>query len=153
MAPIQAARECKRVVAALVTEGDRVLLCQRREDQNHPLAWELPGGKIETGEGPEQALARELGEELAVEVAVGPIWDVRFHAYPDFDVLLLFYVCRLLPNQTPTCIEVRDLRWVTAAQALEMQLLPADRPLFVRLARDGLPRFVATGATPSASLD
>src|ERR1044071_5108457 len=92
-------RPRKLVVAGLLARDGRVLVTQRRADQALPLQWELPGGKVEPGEAPVAALARELREELGVETAVGRIWDVLFHAYPEFDLVMLVYACRLLPGE------------------------------------------------------
>jgi len=128
-------RPRKLVVAALVVSGGAVLLTQRREDQDLPLYWEFPGGKVEPGEAPEAALARELREELDVEAAVGRIWDVLFHAYPGYDVYMLVYHCTLAGEPRP--VEVRDLAWVPAARLGEYLILPADAPLVARLAGGG----------------
>ena len=68
-----------------------MLLSQRRADQSFPLQWELPGGKIEPGESPPDALAREIAEELDCGIEVGAIYDVLFHAYEDFDLYMLVY--------------------------------------------------------------
>ena len=65
-------KSVRYVVAALILRGDQVLICQRRPDQPMALQWEFPGGKIEPGEGPEAALARELNEELGITATIGP---------------------------------------------------------------------------------
>jgi 8-oxo-dGTP diphosphatase len=136
-------RTRKLVVAGLIigdgADAGRILISQRRADQAHPLGWEFPGGKIEAGESPELALGRELAEELGVEVRIGRIWDVLFHAYPDFDVLMLVYPCRLAPAQTVRAVEVAAFAWVTPAQLADHAILPADAPLVARLQREGLP--------------
>src|SRR5678815_677253 len=113
------ARARKLVVAGLVIgEGDRVLITQRRADQALPLQWEFPGGKVEPGEAPVDALVRELREEIGVTVAVGRIWDVLFHAYPAFDLVMLVYLCRIVDGSAgaaePRAVEVADLAWVPA---------------------------------------
>ncbi|HKE16110.1 MAG TPA: (deoxy)nucleoside triphosphate pyrophosphohydrolase [Kofleriaceae bacterium] len=132
----------KLVVAALCGTGDgRVLLTRRRPDQPLPDQWELPGGKIEPGEAPVEALVRELVEELGARVEVGPIWDVLHHRYPDGAVLMLVYACRLLPGESPRCIEVADLAWVTPAELDRYDVLAADRPLLDRLRDEGPPSF------------
>jgi 8-oxo-dGTP diphosphatase len=133
-------RHRKLVVAGLIIGDDRrVLITQRRADQPLPLQWEFPGGKVEMGESPVAALVRELGEEIGVRVAVGAIWDVLFHAYPAFDLVMLVYSCRILDGEAPRPVEVADLRWVEAPQLPEWDILPADRPLVDRLVAEGPP--------------
>jgi len=135
-------RARKLVVAGLIIGDDRrVLITQRRADQALPLQWELPGGKVEPGEDPVVALARELREELGVTARVGRIWDVLFHAYPAFDLVMLVYACRLAPGETPRTVEVADLAWVATADLPgAWDILPADRPLIDRLVAEGPPR-------------
>jgi 8-oxo-dGTP diphosphatase len=128
------------VVAALVGDGDgRVLITRRRPDQPLPDQWEFPGGKIEPGESPAHALARELAEEIGVRVEVGTIWDVLHHQYPAYEVLMLVYPCRLAVASTPRCIQVADLAWARPDELDRYDILPADRPLIDRLVREGLP--------------
>jgi 8-oxo-dGTP diphosphatase len=131
-------RDRKLVVAGLVVREGRVLISQRRADQSLPLQWELPGGKVEPGEAPVAAVARELREELGIEVAVGRIWDVLFHAYPAFDLVMLVYTCRLVAGE-PRPVEVADLAWATPGELPGFDILPADRPLVDRLVAEGLP--------------
>ena len=130
-------RTRKVVVAGLVVDRDRVLITQRRADQPLPLQWELPGGKIEAGESPEIALARELREELGVGVEIHRVWDVLFHAYPDYDVLMLVYRCRIVDGE-PACVEVADLAWCLPAELSGYDILPADAPLIRRLVDEGV---------------
>jgi 8-oxo-dGTP diphosphatase len=135
-------RARKLVVAGLIIGDDRrVLITQRRADQALPLQWEFPGGKVEPGEAPTAALARELNEELGITVTVGRIWDVLFHAYPEFDLVMLVYTCRLAPGSpAPRAVEVADLAWVeTSALPGAWDILPADRPLIDRLVDEGPP--------------
>lgn len=99
---------------------------------------EFPGGKVEPGESPEAALVRELKEEIGVTVAVGLIWDVLFHPYPEFDLVMLVYACQIVGGE-PAAIEVHDLAWVVPAQLGEWDILIADRPLVDRLVREGPP--------------
>lgn len=133
-------RARKLVVAGLITTTDGlVLVTQRRADQSLPLKWELPGGKIEAGEAPEQALARELVEEIGVRVRIGRIWDVLFHAYEAFDLIMLVYPCRLLPGEDVRCLEVEDFAWCQVHELGRYDILPADRPLIERLEEEGTP--------------
>jgi 8-oxo-dGTP diphosphatase len=139
-------RARKLVVAGLVVdERGRVLLTQRREDQSLPLQWELPGGKVEPGEAPVAALARELTEEIGVAVEVGPVWDVLFHAYPEFDLVMLVYRCRIPDGQVPWCREVRDLAWSPIEELGSRDVVMADRPLLLRLHREGAPAWQSPG--------
>jgi len=126
------------VVAGLIVGDDgRILITQRRPEQALGGKWEFPGGKVEPGEAPVAALARELREELGVAAEVGRIWDVLFHAYPEFDLVMLVYVCRI--NGAPRAIEVADLAWVAVRDLAAWDILPADRPLVERLRVEGVP--------------
>jgi 8-oxo-dGTP diphosphatase len=137
----QEARPRKLVVAGLVVGADgRILITQRRADQALPLQWEFPGGKVEPGEAPVAALARELAEEIGARVVVGRIWDVLFHAYPAFDLVMLVYVCRIVDGDEPRAVEVADLVWVAREDLGAWDILPADRPLVDRLVAEGPPQ-------------
>ncbi len=131
-------RDRKLVVAGVVVRDHQVLISQRRADQALPLQWEFPGGKVEPGEAPVAALVRELAEELGITVEVGRIWDVLFHAYPAFDLVMLVYACRIVDGE-PRAVEVADLAWAAPEALSEWDILPADRPLIERLVREGLP--------------
>ncbi len=134
-------RDRKLVVAGLILGDGQVLITQRRADQALPLQWEFPGGKVEPGEAPVAALVRELREEIGVEVAVGRIWDVLFHAYPAFDLVMLVYACRIVAGE-PRAVEVADVRWLPPGELPAWDILPADRPLVERLVAEGLPELL-----------
>ena len=104
------------VVAALLWQDGRVLLSRRRVDQAMPHLWEFPGGKVEAGESPEDALAREVQEELGCQVTVG-------------------YACRLVSG-VPRAVAVAEIDWVKPADLPARDLLPADFPLARRLAQE-----------------
>lgn len=113
------------VAAAVVIEGGRVLLTRRPGGTHLAGHWEFPGGKLEPDESPEEALARELREEIGVEVEVGEVLDVTFWRYPSKSVLLLFYRTRITGG------ELRDLQvaghvWATAAALDSYTFPPAD---------------------------
>lgn len=134
-------RARKLVVAGLIVADDgRVLITRRMDDQPMGGRWEFPGGKLEPGEAPTAGLARELREELDVEVTVGRAWDVLHHAYPEFDLLMIVYACRLAPGATPRAVEVADLAWCHPAELAGYPILPADAPLVQRLVAEGPPR-------------
>mgnify|MGYP000131391383 CR=1 FL=1 len=137
-APATTVRSRKLVVAGLLREpgSGAVLLSQRRADQAMPLQWELPGGKVEPGEDPAVALRRELHEELDLDAEVGSVYDVVFHRYPEFDLVMLVYHCQFPSTQKPVAREVAQVRWVAPAQLLELPVLPADIPLMQRLQRE-----------------
>lgn len=120
------------VTAALIRQGDKILLTQRPLDKPHGGYWEFPGGKIEPGESPAQALTRELSEELALDVQVGAIADALYHRYEWGPVLILVYHC-IIFSGTPRNIEVEDHRWVPLEDLTLYKVLPADRPLLERL--------------------
>jgi 8-oxo-dGTP diphosphatase len=120
------------VVAALARRGDEVLLTRRRADQPHGGQWEFPGGKMEPGESPSEALVRELREELGVEVEVDRVYDVIFHRYPRFDVLMMLYECRIVSGE-PRAVEVAEVAWVGRQALGRYDILPADLPLVARL--------------------
>ena len=100
------------VVAAVTLRDGKVMICQRRPEAHNGLKWEFPGGKIEAGESPEAALARELREELAIEARVGRVCDAVYYRYPDRDVLVLFYLCEIVSGE-PRTVDCNDIRWVT----------------------------------------
>lgn len=113
------------VAAAVVERGGRVMLCQRLPDAHNALKWEFPGGKLEPGEGPEAALARELEEELGIEVAVGRVRDAVFHQYPDRDVLVLFYGCEILRGE-PGTVECNAIAWAEPEEMSDYDFAGAD---------------------------
>jgi 8-oxo-dGTP diphosphatase len=111
----------------VIVAGGRVLLTQRRSGTHLAGAWELPGGKVEPGEDPRDALKRELCEEIGVTVEVGDIVEVTFHRYPAKDMLLLFYEATLAPESPePRAIEVAAVRWAAAADLRDELFPPAD---------------------------
>ncbi len=120
------------VASALIAEGGRILVSQRRENDDQGLLWEFPGGKVEEGEEPRQALQRELREELGIEGKAGSIFDASYYAYPKYPVLLLVYHCQIKEG-TPRPLGCRDLRWVTLSEMGELAMPLADEPIRRRL--------------------
>ena len=121
------------VVAALVEQEGRILLSQRRADQSFPLAWEFPGGKVEPGEAPAAALRREVEEELGCMVRVDEIAEVVFHAYADFDLVMLVYHATVVAG-TPSAVEVEAIAWVLPRELAALNMPPADVPFARALA-------------------
>jgi len=106
------------VAAGVIVEEGRVLLSQRKRGAHLEGVWELPGGKVEDGEDPRDALRRELVEELGIDVRVGEIVDVTFHRYVDAGrtVLLLFFEAERLPGSAdPRALDVAAFEWADAS--------------------------------------
>jgi len=117
------------VSAGVVIEGGRVLLTQRKSGTHLAGAWEFPGGKVEAGEDPRDALARELKEELGIDTTVGEIVDVAFHRYDEADkaVLLLFFeAIRTATSNEPAPLDVADFTWAAADALDPSRFPPAD---------------------------
>ena len=121
------------VVAALIEREGQILLSRRRPDQALPNCWEFPGGKVEPGEDPVAALAREISEELGCEIAVGPIYEVVFHRYELFDLLMLVYRAQITQG-VPVARQVAAVQWFTPEEIPSLDLPAADVPLALRLA-------------------
>ena len=122
------------VACALIDRDNRVLLAQRPENKSMPDYWEFPGGKIEAGETPEQALLRELREELGIETEHSCLAPFGFtsHAYEDFHLLMPLYICRVWQGSVRGC-EGQALRWVAPQSLSSFLTLPADRFLIAQL--------------------
>ena len=115
------------VAAGVLIEDGRVLLTQRKAGTHLAGTWELPGGKIEPGEDPRDALMRELREELGIEVVVLAPMEVTSFAYPEKHVLLLFFeVRRAEGSPAPRAIDVADLRWAGPEDLDTLEFPPAD---------------------------
>ena len=138
------------VVAGALARDGRLLLTRRPDGDPLEGFWELPGGKVEPGETPEAALDREWREELGVRVEEAEPWTFASGAPNGRHVTLLVFLVRTSAGQ-PAPLGVAEVRWTTPAEAALLPLLPADRPLVERLARDGNGRFASTeapGTTP-----
>jgi 8-oxo-dGTP diphosphatase len=124
----------KRVVAAIILNKDRILVCQRTRHQPMPLKWEFPGGKIEEGEQPRDALRRELEEELGIEATIGNEVVRIQHEYAGGGAVeLRFFDVRDYQGEIENRI-FRDVRWATRKELLELDFLEADRGLVKDLA-------------------
>ena len=132
--PKPAGPALRLVAAALIVRGGEVLICQRRPDQPMALQWEFPGGKIEPGETAEQALARELDEELAIRATIGPrVTRIRHNYRHGGAVDLQFFVVREFSGELVNRI-FSQVVWVPLEQLPNYDFLPADRGLIRDLA-------------------
>jgi 8-oxo-dGTP diphosphatase len=119
---------------ALIDADGRVLICRRPEGKTMGGLWEFPGGKVEAGERPEDALIREMQEELGVTIKEPCLAPFTFasHSYPDFHLLMPLYVCRRWEG-TPTAHEHPEIKWVQPKDLPNYQMPPADKPLIPML--------------------
>ena len=122
------------VAVALVDSDGRVLVSQRPQGKSLAGLWEFPGGKVEPGERPEDALIRELREELAIEVAEPCLAPLTFasHAYADMHLLMPLYVCRRWEGFARSN-EGQPLRWLKPRELRDIPMPPADEPLIPAL--------------------
>jgi 8-oxo-dGTP diphosphatase len=124
----------KRVAAAFILQRGKILICQRTRHQPHPLKWEFPGGKIEQGEQPRDALHRELEEELGIGARVGnEVVRIR-HTYPrGGTVELRFFLVEEFSGEIENRI-FKDVRWVSRKELPDFDFLEADAGLVVDIA-------------------
>lgn len=122
------------VAAALVDADNRVLIARRPAGKAMAGLWEFPGGKVDPGERPEEALVRELREELGVETRMACLAPLTFasHAYDDFHLLMPLYVIRRWQG-VATPREGQELAWVRANRLRDYPMPPADEPLIAPL--------------------
>lgn len=120
------------VVAALIWDQDKFMICQRPIHKARGLLWEFVGGKVEPGETKEQALIRECQEELAITLDVGEVFMDVVHEYPDLTVhLTLFHAT--ISEGIPQKMEHNDIRWITADEIDQYEFCPADEEILTRL--------------------
>ena len=123
------------VAAGVIERDDRFLITRRQTGVHLGGYWEFPGGKCDPGETHAACLARELREELGVDVAIGEELFVTTHAYPDRAVELHFLRCELLGDPAPQMGQ--EMRWVARSELSALSFPPADRELIRRLTRQG----------------
>jgi 8-oxo-dGTP diphosphatase len=119
---------------ALIDADSRALIAQRPEGKAMAGLWEFPGGKLEPGETPEEAIIRELREELQIETKTACLAPLTFasHSYDDFNLLMPLFVCRRFWG-TPVAVEHQALKWVRAVKLRDYAMPEADIPLIAHL--------------------
>ena len=131
-------REITVVAAVIRDQEDRVLLTQRPEGRHMGGLWEFPGGKIDDGEAPGEALVRELDEELGIEIVVQRPLTFAVHEEPDLRILLLFYSARIARGE-PQGHEGQAVEWVAVTELPSFPTPPADAELIRLLAKGSIP--------------
>ena len=122
------------VVAALIWEKDRFMICQRPAHKARGLLWEFVGGKVEAGETKEEALVRECREELGVRISVGDLFMDVTHEYPDVTVHLTLFNATVAEG-IPQKLEHNDIRWITPAEIPDYDFCPADVEILTEITR------------------
>ena len=125
------------VVAALIWQGDRFMICRRPAHKARGLLWEFVGGKVEPGETKQQALIRECREELAVTVVIGDVFTDVVHNYPDITVHLTLFNA-VVAEGVPQNIEHSDIRWITPGEIPNYEFCPADEEILNKIVEEHL---------------
>ena len=123
------------VVAALIWDKDKFMICQRSVHKARGLLWEFVGGKVEPGETKEQALIRACQEELAITLSVGDIFIDVMHEYPDITVHLTLFNATIVEG-VPQKIEHNDIKWITPGEIPAYEFCPADKEILDKIVRD-----------------
>ena len=120
------------VVAALIWQGDKFMICQRPAHKARGLLWEFVGGKVESGETNEQALIRECREELDVVLSVGEVFMDVIHEYPDLTVHLTLFNATIDEGE-PQKLEHNDIRWISPSEIPNYEFCPADEEILDKI--------------------
>ena len=120
------------VVAALIWQDDKFMICQRPAHKARGLLWEFVGGKVEHGETKKQALIRECREELAITLSVGDVFMDVVHEYPDLTVHLTLFNATIAVGE-PQMLEHNDIRWITPSEISNYDFCPADEEILAKI--------------------
>ena len=120
------------VVAALIWNENKFMICQRPAHKARGLLWEFVGGKVESGETKEQALIRECREELNVLLSVGDVFMEVIHEYPDITVHLTLFNATIAAGE-PQRLEHNDIQWITPSKIQKYEFCPADEEILARI--------------------
>ncbi len=123
------------VVAALIWQGCRFMICQRPVNKARALLWEFVGGKVELGETKEQALIRECKEELNIILSVGDVFMDVVHEYPDLTVHLTLFNATIAEGE-PQKLEHNDIRWIIPSEIPNYEFCPADEEILKKIIKD-----------------
>ena len=120
------------VVAALIWDNDKFMICQRPEHKARGLLWGVVGGKVESGETEEQALIRECKEELNILLSVGDVFMDVVHEYPDITVHLTLFNATIAQGE-PQKLEHNDIQWITPGEIQNYEFCPADEEILAKI--------------------
>ena len=120
------------VVAALIWNKDKFMICQRPAHKARGLLWEFVGGKVESGETKEQALIRECKEELNILLSVGDVFMDVVHEYPDLTVRLTLFYATIAEGE-PQKLEHNDIQWITPSEITNYEFCPADEEILAKI--------------------
>ena len=120
------------VVAALIWDRNKFMICQRPAYKARGLLWEFVGGKVEPGETKEQALIRECQEELAVTLSAGDVFMDVVHEYPDLTVHLTLFNATIAKG-VPRMLEHNDIKWITPSEIQNYDFCPADEEILAKI--------------------
>lgn len=120
------------VVAALVWDNDKFMICQRPANKARGLLWEFVGGKVEAGETKKEALVRECREELAIGISVGSVFMDVVHEYPDITVHLTLFNGTIVEG-VPQMLEHNDIKWITPREIPRYEFCPADKEILAKI--------------------
>ena len=120
------------VVAALIWQGDKFMICQRSANKARALLWEFVGGKVESGETKEQALIRECKEDLDILLSVGAVFMDVIHEYPDLTVHLTLFNA-IISEGEPQKLEHNDIKWITPNEIPNFEFCPADEEILAKI--------------------
>ena len=123
------------VVAALIWDNDRFMICKRPPEKKRGLLWEFVGGKPETGESLEEALIRECREELGITVMVHDIYTDVIHEYPDMTVHLTLFNAEITEGE-PQLLEHVDMKWILPSEIPQYEFCPADVDILEKITSD-----------------
>jgi 8-oxo-dGTP diphosphatase len=122
-----------RVVAAVIVDGDKVLACRRAAHKSMAGYWEFPGGKVEPGETDQVALAREIREELRVEIEVGELVGNSIARAGDVEIELVAYFARVVVDEITNSLDHDEFRWLLASELDSLDWAPADVPILTNV--------------------
>ncbi len=125
----------RHVVAALIWDENKFMICQRPLNKTRALQWEFVGGKTEEGETKEEALIRECREELDVTVSVGDVFFEVDHEYPDIYIHLTLFNCTIAEG-TVKMLEHNDIKWITPEEIPQYEFCPADKDILEKIMKE-----------------